>query len=88
VPGGDSKRLTGLLACCNETATLAYGGKAENDIVAVDGTKPWEGKVNSDGGSISLPKIRTACSTAKLRDGKGGKKFSRMIIAPLDISLR
>jgi hypothetical protein len=21
VPGGDSKRLTGLLACCNETAT-------------------------------------------------------------------
>jgi len=72
-PGGSAERLTGLLACCNETATLAYGGKAENDIVAVDGTLPWEGKVNSDGGAISLPKIRTACSTAKLRDGAGGK---------------
>lgn len=72
-PGGDSNRLTGLLACCNETASLAYGGKAEDDVVAADGTKPWEGKVNSDGGAISLPKIRSACSAAKLRDGKGGK---------------
>lgn len=73
MPGGSSERLTGLLACCNEDATLAYAGKAEDDIVAVDGTKPWKGRVNSTGGAISLPKIRTACSTAKLRDGKGGK---------------
>jgi len=72
-PGGSANRLTGLLACCNETATLAYAGKAENDIVAEDGTKPWEGKVNSDGGSISLAKLRTACSIAKLYDGPTGK---------------
>lgn len=72
-PGGAANRLTGLLACCNETTTLAYGGKAEDDIVADDGTKPWEGKVNSDGGAITLPKIRTACSTAKLYDGATGK---------------
>lgn len=73
VPGGSSDRLTGLLACCNETATLAYAGKAENDIVADDGTKPWEGKVNSDGGAIGLNKLRAACSAAKLYDGATGK---------------
>jgi len=72
-PGGSAERLTGLLACCNATTTLAYGGKAEDDIVAVDGTKPWTGRVNSDGGAISLQKIRTACSTAKLFDGPTGK---------------
>jgi len=71
--GGDNERLTGLLACCNETAATAYGNIAENDLVANDGSKPWEGKLNSTTKAIALSDIRTLCSDAKLRDGKGGK---------------
>jgi hypothetical protein len=73
LPSGDTKRLTGLRACCNETSSLAYGGIAEDDLVAVDGTKPWEGKMDSTTESISLGVIRNMASAAKIRDGKGGK---------------
>jgi hypothetical protein len=73
LPGGDSKRLTGLRACCNETTTLAYGGISEDDLVATDGTKPWEGKVDSTDEFLKLETVRTLCSDAKVRDGKGGK---------------
>lgn len=72
-PGGDTKRLTGLLALCNETSTLAYGGIAEDDLVAEDGTKPWEGKVDTTTENITLNVIRDLCTGAKVRDGNGGK---------------
>lgn len=71
--GGANSRLTGILACCHETAGLAYGGIEEEDLVAADGTKPWEGKRNTSSESISLPVIRTMATDAKVRDGKGGK---------------
>jgi hypothetical protein len=71
--GGDTARLTGLLAVTNETATLAYGEIAEDDLVAVDGTKPWEGKKVTTGTTLTLNTIRTAASAAKIRDGRGGK---------------
>lgn len=71
--GAGSTRLTGLLACCNETATTAYGGIAEDDLVSDDGTKAWEGKVTSTTESIGLNVIRTMATTAKLRDGANGK---------------
>ncbi len=73
LPTGDSKRLTGLRACCNETSTLAYGGIAEDDLVASDGTKPWEGKMNTSLTTVSLANLRTLISAAKVRDGQGGK---------------
>lgn len=72
LPTGDSKRLTGLRACCNETTTISYGGIAEGDMVASDGTKPWEGKMNTSITTISLANLRTLLSAAKVRDGKGG----------------
>jgi len=71
--GSTSNRLTGLRACCNETSTLAYGGIAEDDLVAADGTKPWEGKMTSTTTALSLNVLRTARSAAKIRDGANGK---------------
>lgn len=73
LPTGDSKRLTGLRACCHETAGLAYGGIEEEDLVSADGTKPWEGKMDSSTTTITLNELRTGTSNAKIRDGKGGK---------------
>lgn len=70
---GTSNRLTGFIALCNETSSLAYGGIAEDDLVAADGTKPWEGKLNSTAEGIGLQVIRTLVSDAKIRDGKNGK---------------
>lgn len=71
--GAAGTRLTGLMACCNETTTTAYGGIQEADLVADDGTKPWEGKRTTTTEGISLAVIRTMCSTAKIRDGANGK---------------
>lgn len=73
LPGGSSKRLTGLRACCHETTTLAYGGIQEAELVAADGTMPWEGKMVSTTTVLTLGAIRTGASAAKIRDGKGGK---------------
>ena len=70
---GSSERLTGILACCNETATLAFGGIAENDLVAADGTKPWEGKRVTTTTTLLLNTLRTLRTSAKTRDGKNGK---------------
>ena len=72
-PGGDSKRLTGLRACCHETTTTAYGGLQEADLTSDDGTTPWEGKRNVTVEGISLDVLRNLRSEAKLRDGPNGK---------------
>lgn len=73
LPGGDAARLTGLRACCNETTSTSYGDIAEADLVAADGTKPWEGKMTSTTTSITLAILRTGRSAAKIRDGRYGK---------------
>jgi hypothetical protein len=78
--GAGSDRLTGLLACCNETATTAYGQIAEDDLVSNDGTKPWEGKVTTTTESIALSVMRDMATAAKLRDGSNGKP--NMIVMP------
>ena len=70
---GDSKRLTGILACCNANADLAYGGIAENNLKAQDGTKPWTGRLVDTSEGIALHVIRTMATTSKVRDGKNGK---------------
>jgi len=72
-PGSGTDRLTGLLALCNETATTAYGNIQEDDLVAEDGTKPWEGKVTTTTEGITTTVIRTMATDAKIRDGKNGK---------------
>lgn len=73
LPSGSASRLTGLRACCHETATLAFGGIAEDDLVAADGTKPWEGRMDSATTVVTLNMLRTGATSAKIRDGKGGK---------------
>lgn len=73
LPGSGDDRLTGLRALCHETTTTTYGGIAEDDLVANDGTKPWEGKMSSTSTTITLSWIRTGATAAKIRDGKGGK---------------
>jgi hypothetical protein len=73
LPGGASTRLTGLRACCHETVGLAYGGIEEEDLVAADGTTPWEGKMDGTTTALTLNEIRTGASNAKIRDGAGGK---------------
>lgn len=71
--GSGANRLTGLRACCNETTTVAYGGIQEGDLVAADGTMPWEGKMTATTTAITLNELRTGSTNAKIRDGKGGK---------------
>lgn len=72
-PGGDSSRLTGLKACCEETTTTPYGQIQEAELVSADGTTPWEGKRVTTATTLTLNVIRTAASAAKIRDGRGGK---------------
>lgn len=72
-PGGAAERFTGMRACCHETTTTAYGAIQEDDLVAADGTKPWEGKRNTTTENITLNVIRQLASDAKIRDGEGGK---------------
>ena len=68
-----AKELTGLLSLTSETATVAYGGIIENDLVATDLTKPWEGKTTTTTEGISLAVIRTLASLAKIHSGANGK---------------
>ena len=71
--GGAATRLTGLKALCSESSTIAYGAIAEDDLVANDGTKPWEGKTDTTTENLNLNVIRDQATNAKIRDGKGGK---------------
>lgn len=68
-----SKTITGLRSMTSETATNTYGNLAENDLVAADGTKPWEGKTTVTDEAITLDVIRDLASLAKIGDGPGGK---------------
>jgi hypothetical protein len=68
-----AKTITGLKSTCSETTSIAYGGIKEDDLVAADGTKPWEGKTTTTTEGISLAVIRTLASRAKIHSGKGGK---------------
>lgn len=70
---GPSSRLTGLRALCNATTTIAYGGIAEDDLVAADGTKPWNGMRTTTTTALTLGLLRTGRSAAKIRDGAKGK---------------
>ncbi len=72
--GGDnSKILTGLLSLCSAGTTTTYGGIAEDDLVAADGTKPWEGKIDTTAAPVDLAVLRALRSTAKINDGSDGK---------------
>jgi hypothetical protein len=70
--GSSSQRLTGLRALCNETTSTSYGGLAETDVVAVDGTYPWEGIMGTTASALTLTLLRNIINTAHIRDGAKG----------------
>jgi hypothetical protein len=65
--------ITGVRSLCFGAAATAYGGIAENDLVATDGTKPWVATNTTTTEGITLDVIRTLASSAKLYDGPKGK---------------
>lgn len=68
-----AKELTGLRSLCSSATTTAFGNIAENDLVSADGSKPWKGNITTTTEGISLAVIRTLASSAKAKDGPGGK---------------
>jgi hypothetical protein len=68
-----ANEISGLRALTGTTTTVAYGGIAEDDLVATDGTKPWHGRTTTTTEGISLAAIRTGASAAKIHDGAKGK---------------
>lgn len=68
-----AKGLSGLLSCCFGSSSVAYGGIAEDDLVASDLTKPWAAKNTTTTEAIGLAVIRTLRSTAKIGNGAFGK---------------
>jgi len=71
--GDGALELTGLASMCFGAAATAYGGIAENDLVATDGTKPWKACNTTTAATIALSVIRSLRSGAKISDGPGGK---------------
>jgi len=71
--GDSSKYLTGLKSTCSESAGVPYGNIEEEDLMAQDGTYPWEGKTTATVEAIALNVVRALMSSAKLYDGPEGK---------------
>lgn len=71
--GDSSDYITGLLSLTSETTSTPYGGIAEADLVASDGTYPWEGKTTTTSEAMTLDVIRTMRTNAKLYEGANGK---------------
>mgnify|MGYP007111631793 CR=1 FL=1 len=72
--GGDKgKALTGLQSLTMGATDVEYGGIAEDDLVAADGTKPWTAININDAELISLDTLRTMRAKGKVRDGANGR---------------
>jgi hypothetical protein len=69
----DAKEVNGLLAMIGTSTSVNYGGLAEDDLVAADGTKPWASKLTTTTEGLSLKVLRTLASSCKIGDGPGGK---------------
>lgn len=68
-----AKGLNGLASCCFGSSSVAYGGLAEDDLVASDLTKPWKAVNTTSAEAIGLTAIRTLRSSAKIGNGAFGK---------------
>lgn len=71
--GDEAPTLTGLRALTGSDGDKPYGGIAENDLVAADGTKPWKGMTIDAAEPMSLEVLQTLRSAAKVSDGRDGK---------------
>lgn len=75
--------LTGLLSLTAGAAATAYGGIAENDLVAADASKPWCSNDTTTPGPISLAVLRTLRTSAKVGSGIAGKPDIGVTTEPL-----
>jgi hypothetical protein len=50
-----------------------YGGIAENELVAADGTTPWRAVTETTAAEMSLEVLQNLRSAAKISDGRDGK---------------
>ena len=71
--GDEAETLTGLRSLTNTTTSRAYGGIAEDDLVASDGTKPWHAVFDTTSEAMSLAVLQAMRSSAKITDGADGK---------------
>ena len=65
--------LTGLGSLVSTDTSRPYGGIAEKDMVAEDGSTPWHAVYDATAEAISLEVLQTMRSSAKLGDGATGK---------------
>ena len=71
--GDEAPTLTGLRALTSTDTAKTYGGIAEADLVAADGTTPWKGVTNAGAEEMSLEALQELRSSAKISDGRDGK---------------
>lgn len=71
--GDEAPTLTGLRALTATDPDKPYGGIAENDLEAADGTRPWKGLTDDTAAAMSLEALQELRSLAKVSDGRDGK---------------
>ena len=81
--GDEAPTLTGLRALTSPDPDKPYGGIAENDLIAADGSKPWKGITLDDHEAISLDILRQTqdAATFKITDDTGKDKVVRPNVA-------
>jgi hypothetical protein len=69
--------ITGLRSCIFGTSGVAYGGIIDTDLIATDGSYPWNAVATTNtytsSTALSLAYFRTIRSSAKIGNGKAGK---------------
>jgi len=65
--------LTGLGSLVSTDTSRTYGGIAEDDLVAADGTKPWHAVFDTSAATLTPAILSALRSAAKLGDGPDGK---------------
>lgn len=71
--GDESPTLTGLRALTGGDPDVPYGGIAENQLVAADGSRPWRAVTLDEAAPMGLDVLQDMRSAAKISDGRDGK---------------
>ncbi|KUG29620.1 hypothetical protein ASZ90_000479 [hydrocarbon metagenome] len=71
--GDESPTLTGLRALTGGDPDVLYGGIAENQLVAADGSRPWRAVTLDEAAPMGLDVLQNMRSAAKISDGRDGK---------------
>ncbi|MDQ7833691.1 MAG: phage major capsid protein [Desulfovibrionaceae bacterium] len=71
--GDEAPTLTGLRSLTGGDPDAPYGGIAENQLTAADGSRPWRAVTLDDAASMGLDVLQNLRSAAKISDGRDGK---------------